>query len=66
MVLTIIPLRNAIKHKGISIETPGFNRPIILLDIPHHAIELLDSKLNIRSILLSLEAKNYGFTIDKV
>lgn len=53
-VLTMIPLRNGIKHKGISIDTPGFNVPIVVLDIPHHAIDSFDSKLNIKSILLSL------------
>lgn len=53
-----MPVSNGIKLKGTSIEVPGFNVPIILSDIPHHAIESLDSKLNNKSILLSLTINN--------
>lgn len=49
-----MPVFNIIKQRGISIETPGFKLPIIVLDIPHQAIDSLDSKLNSNSILLSL------------
>lgn len=49
-----MPVFSVIKHRGISIEAPGFKVPIIVSDIPHQAIELFDSKLNNNSILLSL------------
>lgn len=54
-LLTIMPVSNVIKQRGISIEAPGFRVPIVVSDIPHQAIELFDSKLNTRSILLSLQ-----------
>lgn len=49
-----MPVVNVIKQRGMSIETPGFNVPIVVSDIPHQAIDSLDSKLNNNSILLSL------------
>lgn len=49
-----MPVVNVIKQRGISIETPGFKVPIVVSDIPHQAMESLDSKLNSSSILLSL------------
>lgn len=49
-----MPVFNIIKQRGISIETPGFKVPIVVFDIPHQAMESLDSKLNSNSILLSL------------
>lgn len=54
-LLTMMPVSNVIKQRGMSIEAPGFRVPIVVSDIPHQAMELFDSRLNSRSILLSLQ-----------
>jgi hypothetical protein len=53
-LLTMMPVSKVIKQRDVSIEAPGFRVPIIVSDIPHHAIELFDSRLNNNSMLLSL------------
>lgn len=53
--LTINPVSKGIKHSGTSIEVDGFKVPMVDDDIPHQAMVVFDSKLNNKSILLSLE-----------
>lgn len=53
----MMPVSSVIKQRGMSIVAPGFKVPIVVSDIPHQATELFDSKLNRRSILLSLQVR---------
>lgn len=61
-LLTMMPVSSMIKQRGMSIEAPGFRVPIVVSDIPHQAIELFDSKLNSKSILLSLQVHEKSVT----